>query len=480
MLKRTLGGIAAAIATVGVAHAQPTPAFSPRMKPAFVPAKTAPDIQQVALKSEPLPVALPPVSAQGVPVMAAPAPTPTAINPNLATLADVNMACGDYGDSCGVACDALCGPPGRAWIGAEWLYWGTKGNRLPPLVTGAPPGTPRNVAGTIGGPGTRNLIGDETVNDRWRSGFRLYGGLWLNQAQTWGLEGDFFFLGRDNFSRSAGSDGTDIITRPFFNNVRRNADGTFTPVSQFPDTQLVSFPDTQLVSSPGVLSGTVDVNSSNEFYGFGTNFVRNLCCSPCGRLDLLFGYRNLQLRDELSIVEDLTAINPNAGTRFQLTDRFRTANSFNGGVIGLALERRFSHYYVNLRSTVALGNNHSVVDIDGNTIITPPGGPSQQFAGGLLAQPSNMGRYTRDSFAVVPEVSLRLGVQMTPHLRVYGGYNFIYWSDVVRPGDVVDLRVNGSQIPPRTNQTGDLFPRYTPSSSDFWAHGVMVGAELRY
>ncbi len=470
MFKRTLCGIAAAFAVAGTASAQPTPTFAPRGKPAFVPAKPTSDIQQTAMKSDAaLPAVLPPASAPAMPVMASPAPAPSAACPDLATMSDVNMACGD---SCGAACDALCGPPGRFWVGAEWLYWGTKGNRLPPLVTSAPPGTARGVAGTIGGPGTRTLIGDQTVNDEWRSGFRLYGGMWLDAAQKFGVEGNFFFLGKSTFNQSAGSDGTDIVTRPFTNTVRRNPDGTFTEVAPYQDTQLVSF--------PGVLAGTATVNSTNEFYGFGANFVRNLTCSPCGRLDFLIGYRNLQLKDSLTIREDLTGISPNAGTRFQVTDRFKTQNSFNGGVLGLAYEHRFSHFYLNVRSTVALGNTRSTVDIDGSTVITPPGGTASTFTGGLLAQPSNIGRYTRDAFSVVPEVTLRLGVQVTEHLRVYGGYNFLYWSNVVRPQDVVDLRVNGSQIPPRTNQTGALYPRYTPSSSDFWAHGVMIGAELRY
>jgi len=473
MFNRTLGGIAAALTIAGTVSAQ-SPSIGFGSRPAFAPNPRAPrtaEVQQAAMKSDAVPmppVVLPSASA---PLIHSPAPAqaPVAYPSDMPCQADIDAACAD---SCGSACDALCGPPGRMWIGAEWLYWGAKGNRLPPLVTSAPAGTARGVAGTVGGPGTNTLIDNQTVNDEWRSGFRLYGGLWLNDRQTLGLDGGFFFLGRSGFNGSAGSDGTDILTRPFVNNVRRNADGTITSVPPFQDTQLVSF--------PGVLSGTTTVNSTNEFYGFNVGLLRNLTCSPCGRLDALIGYRNLQLRDELTIRENLTGISPNAGTNFLVTDRFRTTNSFNGGYLGLAYERRFSHFYANVRGTVALGNTRSEVDIDGSTVITPPGGSPTTFAGGLLAQPSNIGRYTRDAFSVVPEVTLRLGVQVTQHLRVYGGYNFLYWSNVVRPEDVIDLRVNASQIPPRTNQTGTLYPQYNSGSSDFWAHGVMVGAEFRY
>jgi Putative beta barrel porin-7 (BBP7) len=148
--------------------------------------------------------------------------------------------------------------------------------------------------------------------------------------------------------------------------------------------------------------------------------------------------------------------------------------------LGLAWERRFSNFFLNVRGSVALGNTHTIVDIDGATTITDANGNAQRYTGGLLAQPSNIGRYELNKFAVVPEVGVRLGWQATDALRLYAGYNFIYWSNVIRTGDVVDTRVNGSQIPPRTNVTGTLFPRFEPRYSDFWAHGVVFGLQLRY
>src|SRR6266576_1328195 len=38
---------------------------------------------------------------------------------------------------CGPACPECtpCGPPGRFWVSAEYLYWWTKGLHIPPLVT---------------------------------------------------------------------------------------------------------------------------------------------------------------------------------------------------------------------------------------------------------------------------------------------------------------------------------------------------------
>lgn len=466
MLRVYLGTLAAALGVATCAVAQPAvPISTKSVRPAFVPAKTAQPVQQV--KAEPAPTpAVPPIVLPG----AAPAASPVTLPPSCA--ADVAAACGEAAPA--GACDCLCGPPGRVWLGAEYLLWTTSGNSLPPLATSAPAGTARGVAGTIGGPGTSTLIGGRDYNTDWRSGFRVYGGVWIDQGQRFGVSGDYFFLGNSSTSEVAGSDGSRIITRPFTNNVVRNADGTFTQVTPFPDTQLVSFPN--------VLAGQVAVTTQSEFTGAGVNGIVNLCCSPCGRLDFLIGYRYLNLNDTLYIREDLRGLpgSANAGASFVVEDRFRTENHFHGVNLGLSWERRFSNFFVNVLGSVALGNTRTIVDIDGATTITDAAGNTQRFTGGLLAQPSNIGRYELNRFAVVPEVGARLGVQLTDALRVYVGYNFIYWSDVVRTGGVIDTRVNASQLPPRTNVTGALFPRFEPRYTDFWAHGVSFGVQLRY
>jgi hypothetical protein len=51
---------------------------------------------------------------------------------------------------------------------------------------------------------------------------------------------------------------------------------------------------------------------------------------------------------------------------------------------------------------------------------------------------------------VVPEVGVKVGYQVTPHLRAQVGYDFLYWSDVVRPGSQIDPLINTNLIPPAT------------------------------
>lgn len=416
-----------------------------------------------------------PIRADATPPAAqlAPAPAPYAMSAPQPVSACPIGGCG--GEVCGDpscapcnACDCLCGPPGRVWVSGEWLYWAAKGNSIPPLTTAAPAGTARASAGTLGAPGTSVLYGGRRLGDNFRSGFRLNAGMWLDECQRIGIAGDFFFLGDSRQSRTAGNDGAagaPIVTRPFIN-------------------ALTGQPDTQLVSFPGVLAGTTTPSSTTSVIGGGASFIRNLCCDPCGRLDLVLGgYRYINLHDDVVITENLTALPGSsvaAGTRFLITDRFQTDNDFHGVPIGLNWERRWSHWYAGVRASVALGVSHQTTTISGSTTIISPGGATQTFPGGLLTQPSNIGTYTNNEFAVVPEIGARLGCQVTDQVRVFAGYNFMYWSSVARAGDQIDLRVNPNQIAPPQPLNGPALPAYLGRKTDYWLHGISLGAEIRF
>ena len=364
-----------------------------------------------------------------------------------------------------------CGPYGRVWVSAEYLYWQAKGANAPPLVTMSPAGTPVSQAGVLGTPGVSILSGGNSINNDWRSGFRVRGGLWLNDDQTLGLDGGGFWLGRNHERMSFGGDGSPIVSRPFFN-----------PLNMAQASELVSF--------PGIVSGTTTVDSTSSIYGGDANIRKNLACGPCSRLDVLFGYRYLRMTDRVSITENLIATDPtNArapiGTQISVMDTFDSSNTFNGGQIGLSGERRFGRLYLGGTVKVALGNTHSVVNINGATRITTPAPNSTttSLVGGLLAQPSNIGSYATDRFSVVPEVGLNLGVQLTQNLRLFGGYSFLYWNNVSRAAEQIDYQVNPSQIPrqvPPSALQGTPRPLFPNRENDYWLHGLNVGLELRF
>ncbi|MBL8796679.1 MAG: BBP7 family outer membrane beta-barrel protein, partial [Planctomycetia bacterium] len=101
--------------------------------------------------------------------------------------------------------------------------------------------------------------------------------------------------------------------------------------------------------------------------------------------------------------------------------------------------------------------------------------------GGLLALPTNIGRYASDSFSIMPEGEVQLGMYVTERLRVYGGYNFLYASQVARPGDQIDPFVNTNFLafaPDPLGPIGPLRPDFALRRTDFWAQGFSLGVEL--
>jgi hypothetical protein len=62
---------------------------------------------------------------------------------------------------------------GIFWAELDVLAWSVKGDRLPPLVTTSPLGTPFGQAGVLGLPTTTVLFGDSSLNGAWRAGGRL-------------------------------------------------------------------------------------------------------------------------------------------------------------------------------------------------------------------------------------------------------------------------------------------------------------------
>ncbi len=82
-------------------------------------------------------------------------------------------------DACwsGQACQGY----GRFWVTTEALLWWMKGERLPPLVTASPAGTPLNQAGVLGAGNTTVLFGNSIVNNNVQGGWQINTGFWLDQ-----------------------------------------------------------------------------------------------------------------------------------------------------------------------------------------------------------------------------------------------------------------------------------------------------------
>lgn len=383
-----------------------------------------------------------------------------------------------------------------AWVRADYLLWSTEGIDLPPLVTTSPTGTPRATAGVLGEDGTSVLYGDSTIFDDSRSGARIRAGLWFDPCHVWGFEGEYLALEDLSDNYRAASQGDPILARPFFD-----------PLTGQETSQLVAFPN--------VINGEVEVDAMTRFQSAGARLRLNACnqtfaCDPCGaapgeasfwdnewrssglpgadydfsassyRLDILGGYRYLLLDDQLRIHEDLTSLDTTTPGTFDITDAFDAENRFNGGEIGLLFEIQRRRWSLELLTKVALGTTQQTVTINGTTI-SDEGGDVVTDPGGLLAQRTNIGVHEQNVFTAVPELGVTLGYQLTRHTKLTVGYTMIYWSRVVRAGDQIDLDVNPNLFPPEvTPFAGPERPRFDFVESDFWAHGLTAGVDVRW
>ena len=415
-----------------------------------------------------------------------------------------SMGCDGGCDSCGGGCStgcttscggncSMCGElasceawrpcitlriPQDGWVSFEGLTWWQKGMDLPPLVTTSIGNNiARADAGVLGLNTTQTLFGGgQVLTDRF-DGFRLQFGIWLDRCHTWGLGAEYFNIGAESESFTGTSTGDPILARPFFNTT-------------------TGLEDSELVAFPNVVSGTVSARATSELFGGGFHIRRLRCCQEgcsswlfcgcdghyCSRSETRVGYRYLQLDENVTITEDLISTDTANPGSFEILDEFDVRNQFNG--LDLGWKYRLTRGYWTLDTTLrmAFGTTRQSVRINGSTLINDPANPPPTTeVGGLLAQTSNIGVYKRNEFAVVPEFNLNVGYQLTEHLRAMLGYTFIYWSNVVRPGDQIDTDVNPNFLPPPANPlVGVNRPAFEFRSSDYWVQGLSYGLEYRW
>jgi hypothetical protein len=382
---------------------------------------------------------------------------------------------------------AIHGSPGR-WYGSfEFILFSLSQDKAPSLlVTGNQAASDDAPFFSFSNP--RTVYGGDLPSDSMIGG-RVTMGAWFDRCQHFGMFGSFFTTVTQNTSTTIGdADGSTFYGRPYFD--------------VNPD---VNAEQVERVSDLAGYGGFVTFSRSTLLRGAELNFRWNLFNNvpPCGRLfwnvDGYAGAKYLGLDERLDITEDLLmhsnvdGVDPNGarvtifpqGTRILVEDRFSTRNNFIGGNIGLMSEARLGRFFVETRSGIALGATRQEVTIGGNTtyaIANLPQTPTQ--VGGLLTQRTNIGTYNRSAFSYVPEFNIKLGLQVTDHLRVFAGYDMMYWSNVVRPGQQIDRTINSTQTPAVNPQDGSVVPTtlsgparpaFNFTNSNVWINGFSAG-----
>jgi hypothetical protein len=387
---------------------------------------------------------------------------------------------------------ALTGPApgpqaGRIWFDNELLLWWIQGTRLPPLVSTSPPGTPTASAGVLGTPNAVSIYGPGSQDNNLRMGYRLTLGGYLDAAEKYALEAQFFMAANGGNQFNAASPGTPILARPVID----AATGLF-----------VAEP----IAVPGVANGSIHIATrTTGMLGAGIwlreNFTRsddpcdtchhcNFGCPSCGgcgtgskwfcRFDSLFGYRYMRYSDNLEIddeVNTLVALNGlPAGSSLQRSDQFHASNTFHGIDLGVTGEASRGPWTIGTTAKVAVGFNNESADIYGAHILNGVGG-----IGGLLAQSTNIGHQTHTLASAIPELDLKLFYSFTPNAKVYVGYSFLYWYHVARASNQVNPILDPAFLA-NSAPVGLLARQPAPFFEDrsIWMQALSVGFEWRY
>lgn len=354
------------------------------------------------------------------------------------------------------------------WASAEYLAWWTRSDTVPPLLTTSAPqffGIP--------GQGNTTVVLGGNVADTFHSGGRLTVGRWFGDSECRGVETRLFFLGRSDTTYTVTSDQYPVLARPFFN--------VNTPNGPF----------SQVIASPGLAVGGAVVNFQSSVWGGEANYRRFLLGNGCSRLDAIVGYRYMNITEQLSISESFIRTgNPGIGAPAAsgtVTDVFRTENTFNGGQIGLAGTIRRGRWSFDGRAVVAFGNLQQQLEISGGQQILLPNGTVTNVPGGLLALPgANIGSYTQNTFAVIPEVGVNVGYQLTSRLRIFVGYNFMYLGNALRPGGTIDTNIDAARIPnfPLPGNPAPLAGVARPmpifNTSEYFVQGISFGLQFNW
>jgi hypothetical protein len=440
--RKWLGSVAMLLVGAGLAWGQVPP--SDRPHPAD--AARAPSVQQPA-------EFVPPPAVDSSPVPGAPADCG-------------NPACGSF---------FLCGRDpdhSRVWFQAEYLLWWVRPGGLPPVVGTAPANLV--AAGTLPADAITPLLGSfgNGLDYHEQSGVRLSLGAWLDDCQDWGFDAGWFQLQQKSRGATFTSGGDPVIGPVFFD-PNTNTRNLIT-------ASLPNFTTGPLAGGPR--SAVVAARADNRLWGAEVNVRKQIgAVFFADHLDLLVGFRHLQFGEGIAVVTDSTPLAGNGGPALHIEDHLGVLNQFYGGQVGLASHTQLGRWSFDAIGKLALGDMHEANRIEGATTLTAPG-LNVATVTGVLAEPTNIGRPTRERFAVVPELTFNVGYSILENVRVTLGYDFLYVSKVMRAGDLVD-GVDARQVralasfDPTAPATRPTFQQH---DSRFWAQGLNLGLEVRY
>jgi Putative beta barrel porin-7 (BBP7) len=354
-------------------------------------------------------------------------------------------------------------PPGdddRWSVSAQALFAWFKNSPTPvPIITD----------NYLDGAGVNVLLGGGSVDTNPNPGFKITGTYSIDSRIGVELTG-FYIPTRttSNSVNSTGQPGSVDLYLPFFDVTSHQEN--VTEISHWPEYR-----------------GSAQATLSNSFGGGEFNVTWALPPRDAWRVDLLAGFRFVQLRESYTITTSSPNNPPNPSDIWNTTDAFDARNRFYGLQVGARAVCDTGPWVGSVIGKLALGTMQQRVSVNGflETNDYNNYGPPQIFPGAYFALPSNSGDHSRNTFAVVPEVALNLGYRLTSQATIYVGYSFLYASNVARPGEQINRNINPTQTvaygndPPAT-LVGAAQPTFNFNTTDFWAQTLSIGLAYRF
>ncbi len=347
---------------------------------------------------------------------------------------------------------------GHLYFGMDIMGWATKGVHAPALVTTSSLGD----GGVIGEGDTSVLFGDEFIHNEMRAGGKLTIGWWFDPNQTSGVEWHYFELDGKRIRFNAFDDTGDIvIARPIID--------------------AGSGDNGAVITASDVQNGSIRVSSNLQLTSTGILYRDLLFGTQFARVDYLVGYRHALLRDRLRTDESISALDGGDFTEDDVitrVDKFQTINQFDGADLGLKFWwSKSGKLALTGLSKIAIGATNNNVIIDGFTSVRS-GVTTTRTDGGVLTQPSNMGRQAAQRFGFVSEVGLGLEWEPACQFKFNLGYTWLYWSRVARAVNQIDTTVDVDQLAP--NNSSGSRPEFNLDTSSFWAQGLTGGFTYQF
>jgi hypothetical protein len=393
-------------------------------------------------------------------------------------------------------------PESRFYAGVEYLQWWVKDAPLSvPLVSTGPIGSTHHGFLTTGSGSPTVNSGDTTIlygspygiakggnTSQPFPGFagtRVTFGYSLGNDHRVALEASGFALQQQSAGYAAYSDatGSPIINIPVYNTISYTPGGRPGGLPPNEDGLPASLPSDpkRFDGNAGVFMGGVKISNSLQLWGAEATGVISLYRSPSWEVSGLVGARYLDLSETFQLDYESKGVSGQYKTSIgAANDTFDTRNQFVGATLGLRGRYATGRLSVDLSGRVALGVSHQIEDVTGGFWSSFLGKSSTGHEG-VFAQPANEGRSSMNSFAVVPDAQIKIGYALTPRLRATIGYDFLYYSSVLRPGDQISHYVPKGQTFQQGGTTDSTTsPARYSATTDFFAHGFTVGLEYRF